>query len=768
MSKLWLYGVFHFNLAFSSIPKSHFSLILDRCYWPVLEVAKRLKVPFGIEATGYTLEILEKYDASYVQALKSAWEAEEIEFIGSSYTQSIFPLCPVAVNQQNLKVGNELYESILGRQPKTAYVNEQTYSSGLVDLYLEAGYEQLFMEWNNPARFNTYAPETRYRPQRILNPDGTKTMTVVWNDSIAFQKLQRLLNQSLSQEDYMAFLQGHLAEGRERAFPFYGSDAEIIDYHPGALQAEYLQSSGAQDLQRLIVVLEKINENPQFGWKSPSQVAQSISVDDAPICLSSPEYPLPCKKQPKYNPTRWAVTGREDTHLNTKCYQRFYQMMVLQSWSQKQADPQLWRHLLEKWGSDFRTHTTEEKMVRLRQTAASLELKLEEQLPQKLAKDPKDALQMVFWNPNGTSYEGPLVLEVQFPHKVLHGYPQVQINPAVQESQIEGIGYYQDGSVRWVKCVLLVSLPPLSETTLQWESSEKRPLAKYQPQISHTKTQCQVETKAVSLKLLLPRGGAIESLQFNLLDHQPWVGTIPHGYFEDIALGADYYSGHFILASKAGEKATDLSPGTLQLPDNLEDYPIRIPVQVGVTTDIGNLWKTMYIYQTLSRVDFLYHFRFRDISAASCRVGMMTILPEAFDPETLAYRTVNGGYKQESFPLKGHAVLHEDPVGVTVSAQHGVGATEGWLAIEDHQNRMILKTYPHEAYAMPMIHYQESDPSYFLRVLPSIGEFDDTSHMLWRGHHQVMFSWMGQKANEPITSFLSPYSLSPHVTILPV
>ncbi len=770
MSKLWMYGVFHINLAFSSIPKSHYPLILDRCYWPLLDLAKRMGVPFGFEATGYSLEVLSSIDESFIRTLKEAWRNQEVEFVGAGYTQSIMPLMPAEANRNNLKIGNEVYQSLLGQTPVTAYVNEQTYASGLVDLYQEAGYQQLFMEWNNPARFHAYPAETQYRPQKALNPDGTESIAVVWNNSIAFQKLQRYLNRSLSEKDYFTYLEQHYAPAVDRGFSFYGSDAEIMDYHPGLLEAEYLQSSGAHDLQRLITALEWIQANPNMTWIRPMDFAKRfMSKNSEPIRLESPEYPLPCKKQPKYNPTRWAVSGRDDIHLNTKCYQRYMELLALQS-LKRPVSTQLWRYLLEKWGSDFRTHTTDEKVGLLRQTAALLENALEDAFPKSLHPASQNALTVELWNPNQTVYSGPVTLEIQFPHQTLSGQPALEPNNAIETWQLEGVGHYQDGSVRWIKVTLWANLPPLSSTALVWDSKDRLDIPQPKPvTFNQDDLTCLLETEAIQLTLNRQKGGAIEALQFKQLDPSlPWVGTLPHGYFDDIALGADFFSGHFILTSKSGEKATDLKPATIQMPQNPEQYPIRLPIQIGLSTDIGNLWKTLYVYQNTPRIDLLYHFRFKDISAASCRVGIMTILPEAFDPETLAYCTVNGGIHPERFPLKGHTVSHSEPVSVSVSAQHGLGATDGWVSIEDKQNRVILRTYPEAAYAMPMIHYEESQPGYFLRVLPSIGEFDDTSHTLWRGHHQVMFTWMGQKSQEPVRVQALPISLSAHAKVNPV
>ena len=45
--------------------------------------------------------------------------------------------------------------------------------------------------------------------------------------------------------------------------------------------------------------------------------------------LESAAYPVPVKKQRKYNLTRWAVTGRDDIGVNAAC-QRIYAALKTQ------------------------------------------------------------------------------------------------------------------------------------------------------------------------------------------------------------------------------------------------------------------------------------------------------------------------------------------------------------------------------------------------------------------------------------------------------
>ena len=160
VSPLNLYTIFHLNLAFSSIEEEQRGTVIQKCYWPLLRLARQNHLPFGIEASGYTLETIELLDPDWIVELRRLTMEGPCEFIGSGYAQIIGPLVPAEVNSANLRLGHEVYERLLGKRPTVALVNEQAYSSGMVQHYVNAGYDAIVMEWDNPARMH---PECRTR-----------------------------------------------------------------------------------------------------------------------------------------------------------------------------------------------------------------------------------------------------------------------------------------------------------------------------------------------------------------------------------------------------------------------------------------------------------------------------------------------------------------------------------------------------------------------------------------------------------------------------
>ena len=147
---LRVFAFFHLNLAFSSIEEERRAEVIARCYWPLLRLAE--KYPhIGLEVSGYTLEQIDRLDPAWIAQARSLLAQGKIELIGSGYSQMIGPLVPARVTAENLKIGNEVYQALLGVRPTVALVNEQAYSAGLVEHYLDAGYGALLMDWDNPS-----------------------------------------------------------------------------------------------------------------------------------------------------------------------------------------------------------------------------------------------------------------------------------------------------------------------------------------------------------------------------------------------------------------------------------------------------------------------------------------------------------------------------------------------------------------------------------------------------------------------------------------
>ena len=234
-----LYTIFHGNLQFSSIPKREYRTVVNQCYWPLIRIVeKNERLKFGIEFNGLTLLEIKKLDQSFINRIKKLINEERLEFIGSSYTQAIFPLIPYEVTLKNLELGIEIYKKLLGQTPKVFYVNEQTFSDGLISLYKEAGIKNIIVDFDSTPDNVRLNKSLLYKPTKIISHKGEK-LTAIWASSIAFQKFQRYVFDEIPLEDYRQYLFNHLNKDENRYFPLYVGDWEVFGFSPKGINRNY-------------------------------------------------------------------------------------------------------------------------------------------------------------------------------------------------------------------------------------------------------------------------------------------------------------------------------------------------------------------------------------------------------------------------------------------------------------------------------------------------------------------------------------------------
>lgn len=636
-----LFAVFHLNLAFSSIEEEQRAQVVRDCYGPLLDLAGR-HGPIGIEATAYTLKAIQACDPGWLERLAHLIREGKAELIGSGYAQMIGPLVPADMVAANLRLGNEAYGELLGVKPRVALVNEQAYSAGLVGQYLDAGYEALLVDWDNVANFHTgWKPEFRYAPQRALGSDG-RSIPILWTSTVAFQKLQRLAHADISLEDYLAFVAAQRGSG-ERVFCLYASDAEIFGFRPGRYRTEEA-NQGASEWDRLNAAFAAVSALAGVRLVPPS-AALSVPAEYAgeTVSLESPAYPVPVKKQRKYNLTRWAVTGRDDLAINAAC-QRLYGALKKQG----AADTD-WRELCRLWASDFRTHITEARWQKYRRDLAAMEERF------------------------GTGADRPL--------PVCDGHP-------VSDRFID------------------------------------------------------IATPFVHARLDRRRGLAIQRAGF-APDFTPLVGGIAHGFFDDIALQADWYTGDCVFEAPGEAKIADLEWAETTIAHKPDGSVI---LQGTIQTPLGPILKIMTFQGSSPRIDFAIEFQWQSWGRGSLRLGHITLLPEAFDADSLCLATTNGGFVPERFALGGHTVEHGAPVSFLVSASCALGLSEGWLELADKTHAVRIEVDREQAPLVGLLIHRRDGKRLFCQLVLSALELDDTRKPSpYRdGPRRVRFSIVGK------------------------
>ncbi len=247
-----------------------------------------------------------------------------------------------------------------------------------------------------------------------------------------------------------------------------------------------------------------------------------------------------------------------------------------------------------------------------------------------------------------------------------------------------------------------------------------------------------VDTGTVVAEFMEAKGHALKSLAFPQVFSGALIGTLPHGHYEDISLGADFFSGHFIHTSREGRKTTDLGASSAAVKESFD----KVTVEIRAHLELGTLLKRYELSKTGPEVKVSYRLKVNGLAASSLRTGIFTFIPSAFDRDTLWFETVNGGAGAERFYLKGHKLTHDEPVSQSVSASSCLGATDGWLRIGDSSKSIEIQTDKSKLFTVPMLKYLElpDEDSFFLRVYHSLGEVDDTAWWVWRGYNEAAFT----------------------------
>ncbi len=362
MAKLYLTTCFHGNLGYSSIPESKYKEVIEKCYWPIIRLVGELDIKIGLEFPGKTLEIIKELDPTLIGKIKQLIEEGKVEFIGSGYVQSIFPLIPAEVNIKNLEMGNGVYEKILGVKPKTAFVNEQVYSKGLVEIYNKSGYESLIIDWVNSVRHNRALSECKFSTTSIKGV-GDERIKVIWNNSIFFQKLQRYVYGDIDLKEYIEFVKSNMSIEEDRVMMLYGNDMEVFDFRPRDPKTLHSGDVKEKEMEKIKLAFEKLKEEKDIGFILPSDSIKKCYLDQD-YDVGSAEAPIITKKQEKYNVLRWAVCGKNNYESNSMCYKAYHLLLNLKK--DEASNEEDWGKLVEFWASDFRTHTEEVKWNKFR------------------------------------------------------------------------------------------------------------------------------------------------------------------------------------------------------------------------------------------------------------------------------------------------------------------------------------------------------------------------------------------------------------------
>jgi len=637
------YLFFHLNLAFSSIEEEAWADVIRTCYHPMLHLIEKTGIPVGIELTGWTLKQIERIDPSWVEKFKGLLDSKSCELIGSGYCQIIGPLAPYNVNEWNQIIGLEIYKQVLNYRPKVALVNEMAFSSSMVDLYNKFGYEGFIMDRDN-IKLALSSDKLSFNkiPTHAIGVDGS-VMTILWSDSILFQKVQHFAHGDISIKDYLGYLKKRI-DREETVLPLYSNDAEVFDYRPGRFSEER-PTHPEGEWRRIERLLNSITCETEIEFISPIEALKISNKEKNRFesKLVNASYPIPVKKQEKYNIARWAVTGRNDVWLNTMCHR-------IESHLAKSKNNNIndWASLCELWASDLRTHITDKR-----------------------------------WNKAISQIDGLLNQ-----HKINSNFGQTLTNIEHHTSLTNVIGQYGDALIGLDDEGILLSI-------------------------------C---TKYLKLTLNLRRGLAIQSLAFASHNMDECLGTLSHGHFQCISVGADYYSGGIVIELPLLRKrVTDLERVE---PKFLIRENGNIEIYAEIKTQFGKIIKIIEVCVDSEKVSLSYNFSNWDKVFGSVRLGILTLLNQ-FNHKNTNLLFTNGGKTDEIFHLNSD-FNHTKPSSTLVSSSRGLGATTGKIQIINNKKSINLQWDPRDCAVMPMLQNNTYEDKTLSRIFFSTQEIDDT------------------------------------------
>ena len=758
MSKLYLYSIFHGNLNYSSISPEIYDKIIDSCYWPILDLINEYKFCPALEFPLNTLEKIRETDSLFLEELQKFVKNNKCEIIASAKEQVIFPLVPQQVNEINLEVGKTETEKIFSTKIKTAYVNEQLFSSGLVPQYIQSKFQNIITVWEWASQISHVENDFKFRPMRISTKSGN--INIIWNSYISYQKFQRYINGEIEIDEYFNYLLKQKTE-QDSCFPFYGSDLEIFGYKNPVLGLE----GHGKEIDFFKKILDQIEKRDEFEFVLPSKIIEKFPPKKE-IDLNSARFAILGKKQDKFSIARWATCGRDNGKSNSLCYSILKKIRILnsiQNSSQKLEKNLL--NLTDCWASDYRTHTTEIKHSHFNKISHVLNHRLDCELEnEKNRIEGNDDL--ILYNPNEYDWLGlPFEIKLQFSPGKFKSDFDFLVDGKKIPIQLEEKQHYKDKSLR--SAIVIIEPKIFKQKTISIKVEEKGSTGK--KEIFHAN---KVETSSVKLSLMERRGGTISELIFSEIDKNSLIGFLEHGTYEDPKMSPDFYSGHTVAFDYNAVKLTDLTKTTTYV--EKDGNSIRKKIFCDIDLNVGDLSKIYYVYENHPRIDVKYVFNFKSYRPTSFRTGIFTLNPIAFDKNTLMYSTHNGG-NLESFSLEKEEITHDESTDPRLSSRGCLGSTENMIDFGDQMKGVTIFSDKSLWYSVPMINYRVVGNDFFYRISNSISELDDTTMTWWKGRKTISFSLLGRdentlSENEKISKMmflgLLCISKNPHITVV--
>lgn len=262
---------------------------------------------------------------------------------------------------------------------------------------------------------------------------------------------------------------------------------------------------------------------------------------------------------------------------------------------------------------------------------------------------------------------------------------------------------------------------PLKFKNKEIKNSKK----KYSYSVNYENNNLILNYKNIKLGFNLIKGLALSFFYDYSISKKKIICTIDQGFYYNQNLNVDFFTGHFIAETLNRKKITDISSRVLKPSIKLNKDNLIIEQKFLNTKVISS--KKWVLNLRNKSLSLEYDFKNLNI-CETLRHSIITLNPDCFNKSNLMFATNNGGNKLESFKVDKNKIIdHAKRVSNIVSATCCQGMTEGKFTLGDENKRIDIQIDNSQNALIPMLQYYPDRSSYFLRLLFSSKEQDDTS-----------------------------------------
>jgi len=167
--------IFHANLNYAYLTPDNYEFVIREAYEMTIDTMQENfpGTKYVFEASGYTIEMMNKYAPDVIQKLKAAIQNGSCEFMGSPYAHPMLPNFPEKDGLWSLEFSHRSYEKILGMRPVSFWNPECGWRNYVPRQVRDAGYKYLTGDFESYSRCENGPDGTPQRPE-IYAKEATK------------------------------------------------------------------------------------------------------------------------------------------------------------------------------------------------------------------------------------------------------------------------------------------------------------------------------------------------------------------------------------------------------------------------------------------------------------------------------------------------------------------------------------------------------------------------------------------------------------------